>query len=111
VAENDRVRGRLDATTWAGVGIVGLVVFVIGIYQPIWAHVRYGQLLQIAVAVVGGIVVALGFGYAYDAREAAAHPPKRPPPAEPDVGSIQRAPSFEVYRPGEEDDVSGRDSR
>jgi hypothetical protein len=111
MADTENVRVRLDATTWAGVGIIGLVVFVIGIYQPIWAHVRYGPYLQIAVAVVGGIVVALGFGFAYDARELAAHPPKRPPPEEPDVGSIQRAPSFEVYRPGEEDDVSGRGSR
>jgi hypothetical protein len=110
MAESEPVRGRLDATTWTGVGIVGLLVFLVGVYQPIWAHVRYGALVAIAVAIVGGIVVAVGFGFAYDARELAAHPPRRPPGPEGEEGSITSAPSFEVFRPGE-DDVPGPDRR
>jgi hypothetical protein len=110
VVDSDAIRGRLDATTWAGIGIVGLLIFVVGVYQPVWAHVRDGPLFAIAMAVVGGIIVAVGFGFAYDARELAAHPPKRGPPSQEEDGSITAAPSFELYKPGE-DDVSGPESR
>ncbi|MCI4325736.1 MAG: hypothetical protein L3K00_07675 [Thermoplasmata archaeon] len=103
MAEPEPTRSRLDLTTWAGIGIVGLLVFLVGVYQPIWAHVKYGPWISIAVAIVGGIVVAIGFGYAYDAREESLHPTRRPPPEDPDAGSIRAAPSFEIYRPGEDD--------
>lgn len=103
MADTEGVRGRLDGTTWAGVGIVGLLVFVVGVYQPIWAHVHFGSVLAIAVAVVGGIVAAIGLGFAYDARQAETHPVRRPPPSAETAGSITSAPSFEIYRPGEDD--------
>lgn len=103
MADIEGVRGRLDLTTWAGIGIVGLLIFVFGVYQPVWAHVRYGSVLAVAVAIVGGIIVAVGFGFAYDAREAITHPVRRPPPSGEDKGSITSAPSFEIYRPGEDD--------
>jgi len=107
VADTEEVRGRLDLTTWAGIGIVGLLIFVLGVYQPVWVHVRYGSWIAVAVAIVGGIIVAVGFGFAYDAREAIAHPVRRPPPSGDDKGSITSAPSFEIYRPGDDDVAEG----
>jgi hypothetical protein len=103
MAEPEPKRGPLDLTTWAGIGIVGLLVFLVGVYQPIWAHVKDGPYLAIVVAIVGGIVVAIGFGFAYDLREATIHPPRQPPKEDADKGSIRSAPSFEIYRPGEDD--------
>jgi hypothetical protein len=109
VADTEALRGRLDLTTWAGIGIVGFLIFVLGVYQPIWAHVRYGSWIAVGVAIVGGIIVAVGLGFAYDAREAIAHPVRGPPPSD-DKGSITSAPSFEIYRPGE-DEVPGGPGR
>jgi hypothetical protein len=103
MAEPEPKRGPLDLTTWAGIGIVGLLVFFVGVYQPIWRHVKDGPWIAISVAIVGGIVVAIGFGFAYDLREAALHPPRQPPAVDPVEGSIRSAPSFEIYRPGEDD--------
>jgi hypothetical protein len=107
VADTEALRDRLDLTTWAGIGIVGFLIFVLGVYQPIWAHVRFGAWIAIAVAIVGGVIVAVGFGFAYDAREAVVHPVRRPPPSGEDQGSITSAPSFEIYRPGEDDVPDG----
>ena len=94
---------RLDASTWAGIGLLGLIVFAIGVgipYLPAAKHLPYRPILAIGVAVLGGVIAALGLGYAYDAacRE---EPPRRvrlrrPPPGGPtaESSSVRAAPSF-----------------
>lgn len=94
---------RLDATTWAGIGLLGLLVFGIGVglpYLPAAKHLPYRSFLPIVLAVLGGIVAALGLGYAYDLRNGAPRS-RRPPPGEgaAESRSVQAAPSFEIYDP------------
>ena len=94
---------RLDASTWAGIGVLGLLVFAIGVgipYLPSARHLPYRSILPIGIAVLGGAIAALGLGFAYDLREGA--PRVRRPPAAgvpTDTGSIRSAPSFEIYDP------------
>jgi|SRR5580692_1747577 hypothetical protein len=100
----DGIRERLDASTWAGVGLLGLLVFCVGVglpYLPGGKSLPDHAWLPIVVAIAGGVVTALGLGFAYDLREGN-RTPKRP--SEPPVGSgssVDSAPSFEVYRPSD----------
>ncbi|MCI4327388.1 MAG: hypothetical protein L3K16_07125 [Thermoplasmata archaeon] len=99
----DGIRERLDASTWAGVGLLGLLVFFVGVglpYLPGGKSLPDHTWLPIVVAIVGGIFTALGLGFAYDLREGN-RTPKRP--SEPPVGSgpVDSAPSFEIYRPSD----------
>lgn len=88
---------RLDWTAWAGVGVVGILVFLVGIYQPALSGVRYGGWVGDGLAVVGGVVAVVGTTYALDRRKAAAKRPRRLRNAESADRSI--APSLEVYDP------------
>jgi hypothetical protein len=107
MVDTTRLRDRLDASTWTGVGLLGLLVFLIGVafpYLPGTHSIPGHAWLPIVIAVGGGIVLALGFGFAYDLREEAEHPKRRAPPEEGGgTGSVAAVPSFEIYRPGDDD--------
>jgi hypothetical protein len=113
MADLGAIRDRLDASTWAGIGLLGLLVFVIGVVLPdlsVGKSLPDHAWLPIAVAVGGGVVAALGLGFAYDLREASRGP--KPPPARevPPDGSVAATPSFEIYRPSDDDGSPGRSS-
>jgi hypothetical protein len=105
---------RLDASTWAGIGLLGLIVFAVGVgvpYLPAAKHLPYRPIVSIGVAVLGGVIAALGLGYAYDLREGAPRT-RRPPPQGPtaESSSVRAAPSFEIYDPNDPE-ASGRPKR
>jgi hypothetical protein len=109
----DRIRDRLDASTWTGIGVLGLLVFVIGVgfpYLPASKSVLWHAWLPIVLAVVGGCIAALGLGFAYDLRGGTGGPKQPPKPAEADGRSVAGAPSFEIYHPGGEVDSGDRPS-
>jgi hypothetical protein len=97
--------GRIDASTWTGVGVLGLLVFVIGVVLPTLpatSGLPDRAILAIAIAIVGGCIAALGLGYAYDFRRGAprpVRPPTRTDPEGPQDRSVRSAPSFEIYDP------------
>jgi hypothetical protein len=102
----DRIRERLDASTWTGLGLLGLLVFFLGVglpYLPGGKALPDHAWLPIAVAVGGGILAAMGLGFAYDLREAAGAPKKPPAPEVPPDGSVAATSSFEIYRPMDDD--------
>lgn len=93
------LRHRLDASAWLGVGIVGALVFLAGIYEPAYKGVHYAQYIQAGVAIAGGALAVLGLSFWWDQREEdIAHP--RRPPLRGRAREIGIAPSLEVYRPG-----------
>jgi len=88
----------LDASAWLGVGVLGLLLFLLGVYQPALSGLPYSAYLRIAVAIAGGAVAVLGLSFWYDRREYERRHPRRPP-----VGrrarEIEIAPSLEIYDP------------
>jgi hypothetical protein len=89
---------RLDATVWTGVGVLGVLVFLVGIYEPALAGLPYASILGIVVAVAGAVVAVLGFSLAAQQREAQRRGLARRAP--PRVASQQQiVPSLEVYDP------------
>jgi hypothetical protein len=104
--------GRVDASTWLGVGVLGLLVFVIGVAIPslsATASLPDRSVVAIVVAIAGGCVAALGLGWAYDFRRGAPRP-ARPPPTRPDGPrdtSVRASPSFSIYDPNAPDEPKG----
>ena len=90
----------LDASAWTGVGIVGVLLFVFGVYRPALASVPGGAYLSIGFAVAGGALAVLGFSFAYDRSQYERAHPRRPKPSD-RAREIEISPSFEVYHPGE----------
>ena len=89
---------RLPASTWLGLGLLGLVVFFLGVYAPAWSIVGvYAVYVQYGLAILGGCVATLGFSY-YVERSSKRHRP-RPPAAAPPGSAPAWSSSFEVYRP------------
>jgi hypothetical protein len=88
----------LDASAWLGIGVLGILLFLLGIYQPALASVPYAGYVRIAVAVVGGAVAVLGLSFWYDRREHERRHPRRPAPGA-RTRQIEIAPSLEVYDP------------
>ncbi|MEM0128731.1 MAG: hypothetical protein QXG65_00990 [Thermoplasmata archaeon] len=76
----------MAASSWAGVGVLGILAFALGIWTPAWAGVPGGGWLSLVTAAVGGILVVVGFTYAWRAR------PPRPVP-------VEEMPGVEVYDP------------
>lgn len=98
MATIESVRRSMSATSWLGVGVVGLAVFLLGIYRPALARFPYSADLQIAVAILGGAITVVGLSFWWDSRaEEIKHPPQRPLKGR--AKEIGIAPSFEVYRP------------
>lgn len=100
MATYDDLRACLDASAWLGVGVVGALVFLVGVYQPAWKHVPYADYLEVVVAIAGGASATLGLSFWWDQRETERRHPKRPPlrGRARDVAAI--GPSLEIYRPG-----------
>jgi hypothetical protein len=88
----------LDASAWAGIGLIGVLLFVLGIYQPALSGLPYAAYLRIVVAIAGGAVAVMGLSFWYDRREYERRHPRRPAPG-PRVRQIEIAPSLEVYDP------------
>ncbi|MCI4332012.1 MAG: hypothetical protein L3K19_09255 [Thermoplasmata archaeon] len=97
-----RAADQLDASVWLGVGVVGVLVFFLGIWKPALAKFPYSGDLQVVVAIAGGAIAYLGFSRWWDEREyEKLHPRTRPLRGH--AREIAIAPSFEVYdarRPG-----------
>jgi len=88
----------LDSSAWFVVGVLGVLLFLLGIYQPALASLPDATYLRIAVAVVGGAVAVLGLSFGYDRREYERRHPRRPSPGA-RVRQIEIAPSLEIYSP------------
>lgn len=91
---------------WLAVGIVGLVVFLVGIYMPAtrWIHFGYyygTSFVAVGIALGGGIIAGLGFSKWYDLRPEGPAARRRPP-TRVDMSRASNLSSFEVYRPPSE---------
>lgn len=99
MATLESFRRSLSASSWLGVALVGVAVFLLGIYTPALARFPDASDLQLAVAIVGGALAVLGLSFWWDSREEErTHPVRRPLTGR--AREISIAPSFEVYRPG-----------
>ncbi len=56
---------RLTPGTWSAVAVLGAVVFVLGIWTPVWHGVRYGYPVSLLVAGLGGVLFIVGLTYAW----------------------------------------------
>lgn len=56
------------ASTWLVVGVLGILLFGVGIWEPAWTGVPGGAYLEIAMAAAGGSLLVLGFTYYSRAR-------------------------------------------
>jgi hypothetical protein len=88
----------LDASAWFGVGVLGVLLFLLGVYQPALSGLPYAAYLRVVVAIAGGAVAVLGFSFGYDRREYELRHPRRPAPGK-RAKEIEIAPSLEVYDP------------
>lgn len=96
-------RFGLDSSTWYGLGILGILLFLVGIYKPALGHYPDGGYLQLAFAVGGAMVAVLGFSSGLDAKQyERLHPKLRELPGR--AKNLAIGPTFEVYRPGKPDD-------
>ena len=88
----------LDASAWFVVGVLGVLLFLLGVYQPALASLPGSGYVRIGVAIAGGALAVMGFSFGYDRREYERRHPRRPAPG-PRVRQIEIAPSLEVYDP------------
>lgn len=93
---------RLDASVWLGVGVLGVLVFLVGIYIPAIAGIPYADLVRDGVAVAGGAVAVFGFSLFADRRTYDRTHPRRGVPRGRNR-ELAIAPSLEVYDPRRED--------
>lgn len=77
-------------TAYLGVGLVGLLVFLLGVWEPAWSGIAYGVWVSYAVAILGGVLVVFGFTMYWRTR--------KDRPQRTDVTSL---PGVEVYDPNE----------
>ncbi len=98
MADAGALSSRLDATVWAGIGSVGILLFLLGIYRPALAGVPYSAELEIALAVAGACIAVAGFSFALDQRKAEQTRPRRIRRAHAEL-TEEFGPTFEVYDP------------
>lgn len=103
MVDTEEIRRRLDASSWLGVGVIGLAVFALGVYQPALGRLMHADALRLVVAVAGGVISVMGLTFWWDARAEELEHPRRPP-LKGRARELAIAPSFEVYRP----DAEGR---
>jgi len=89
----------LDSSAWVGVGVLGILLFVVGVYTPALGFLPAAAYAQAGVAIAGGAIAVLGFTCYYDRREYEQRHPKRRP-LKGRALELAIAPSLEVYRPG-----------
>ena len=78
---------RLPASTWAGVAVIGVVLFALGIWLPAWRDVAGGVGINYVAAAAGGALFVFGITFAVRARQDA-----QPRP-------VEEIPGVEVFRP------------
>lgn len=54
---------------WVGIAVLGMIVFVLGAWEPYWRSVAYGTDLSYGTIVLGAVLVVLGLTMANRARE------------------------------------------
>ncbi|MCI4363966.1 MAG: hypothetical protein L3K13_06680 [Thermoplasmata archaeon] len=99
-AFRERLRRVLDPGAWFGLGVLGALLFLIGIYIPALASFPDSAVLRLLFAIAGGALGMLGFSFWWEGH---AEPPRprrrgRASPADQPL-SHPFGPSFEVYRP------------
>jgi len=99
MVELSEVSKYLDSTGWLGVGVLGALLFLVGIYRPALSGVPYGGYLAIGIAIAGGAIAVLGFSAYFERRTYERLHPRRPPLRGERVRQISIAPSLEVYDP------------
>lgn len=62
-AGSTSVPAGVSSSTWLVVGILGILLFGVGIWQPAWAGIRGGPYLEVAMAAAGGCLLVVGFTY------------------------------------------------
>jgi hypothetical protein len=89
-----RPRPPVPSSTYAALGVLGLVLFFAGVIIPVLALVPYADYVRIAVAALGGFLAMFGLGRWYHLR----HPGGgRSPPR---AGSgVESMPSLEYFSP------------
>ena len=98
----------VEPNVFFALGVVGAVVFLVGVFRPVLGRLPYGGYLSIAVAAAGGALAVFGFSRWYEARH-----PSGPSPEvlAADRDGIRRASSFEIYDPRENGKGSSKPSR
>ncbi|MCI4350852.1 MAG: hypothetical protein L3K15_05005 [Thermoplasmata archaeon] len=86
----------VEPNVYFALGVVGAVVFLIGVFKPLLGRLPYSGYLGIVIAAAGGAVAVFGFGRWVDARKPPAHPALASPE---ERDRIRYSSSFEVYDP------------
>lgn len=98
MVDTEEIRRRLDASSWLGVGVIGLAVFALGVYQPALGRFPHADALRLVVAIAGGVISVAGLTFWWDSRaEEREHPRRRPLKGR--ARELSIAPSLEVYHP------------
>ncbi|HEY6238101.1 MAG TPA: hypothetical protein VIZ68_02815 [Thermoplasmata archaeon] len=100
MVEVEEISKYLDASAWLGVGVLGILLFAVGVYTPALGSLPGAAWIQGIVAIGGGALAVLAFTCYWDRREYERRHPKRRPLTGRAL-ELAIAPSFEVYRPGE----------
>ncbi len=90
---------RLEAGVWLAVGVVGVLVFLLGVYIPAFKGIPYAADLQIVVAAGGGALAVFGLSLYFDRRRYDRAHPASARPLRGRARELAIAPSFEVYSP------------
>ncbi len=80
----------VPSSTWLGIAVVGLLLFLVGIWIPVWRGIADGPYVGDAVAAAGGVVFVAGFTYYSRARAAERRP-----------RGLDALPGVELYDPHE----------
>jgi hypothetical protein len=79
--------GPSSMASWMVLGVVGVLLFAVGVWNPAWKGVSYGVELGFLFDIVGAALLVLGFTFAYRA-----HTARRPTP-------IEELPGVTVFSP------------
>ncbi len=98
---------RFDSTVWLAIAVLGLLVFLVGAYEPALSGLPGAGYLSLGIAFAGGAVALLGFSAFYDQRRYERDHPRRRPLGR-RAREIAIAPSLEVYDPRERGGAASR---
>ena len=89
---------RFDPSMYAGLGALGVVLLVLGVWYTALQGVPYAGYLRIGLAIVGGYLTVLGWARWYQLRDE----PRRRGPL-PKNRPVPGLPSMEIYSPNQKD--------
>jgi hypothetical protein len=89
-----RASPPVPASTYLGLGLLGVALFFAGVVIPVLASVPYADYVRIGVAAAGGFLAMFGLGRWYEMRH---HPRGRGPP--PPAQGVEGMPSLEFFSP------------